>query len=148
VSLVRQHRLPIDKSLVVVLVMERRSCWSTAANGEIRLNAPNVVVLLTTENEEALKLALAHAWLTVLHDVAVGLGGNLSSPAQSKDLLIVLNSARLAQDVVHRVIVNTKVRKVRLLRDLCLELAIAIDTTVDVNSRVCAGRTRSRQVLL
>lgn len=66
VPLIRQHGLAINQRLIVVLVVQGCCSWSTPANRKVRLNAPNVVVLLASVDEEALKLTFAHAWLTVL----------------------------------------------------------------------------------
>ena len=96
VTLVRQHRLPIDQRLVVVLVVQCRGRRSAPTDRKIRLHAPDVVILLAPVHEETLKLALAHAWLAVLHDVDVRLGCDLTRPAQSKQLLVILDHTRLA----------------------------------------------------
>jgi len=122
VPLVRQHGLSIDQRLIVVLVVQGCSRWSTPANRKVRLNAPNVVVLLASVDEEAFKLAFAHAWLTVLHDGYVRLRCDLARPSQSQEFLIVFDSAGLAEDVVQLIIVATLVCQVGLLGDLSLQL--------------------------
>ena len=73
VTLVSQHGLSIDQGPVVVLVMEGCSGWATPTDGQVRLNTPNVVILLTAEDKEAFELAFAHARLAVLQNVHVGL---------------------------------------------------------------------------
>lgn len=77
-SLIRKHGLTIDKSLVVVLVMQSGCSWTTTANRKVRFHTANVVVLLASVDEEAFKLALAHARLAVFHDRAMGLSSDLS----------------------------------------------------------------------
>ena len=76
--LIGKHSLTIDQSLVVVLVMQSSCSGTTSTDTEVWLSTANVVVLLATVDEEAFKLALAHARLAVFHDRAMGLSSDLS----------------------------------------------------------------------
>ena len=135
-SLIRKHGLTIDKSLVVVLVMQSGCSWTTTANRKVRFHTANVVVLLASVDKETFKLALAHTWLAVLHDRDMGLCCDLTGPSQSQDFNVVLYCSRLAQDVVHLIIVDLIVCKVLFFWDLRLKLGITVDTSVNIDSRV------------
>ena len=51
-ALVCEHNLAIHDLTIIVLVVKRGGCRPTPADGEVRLNAPNVVVLLAAVDEK------------------------------------------------------------------------------------------------
>ena len=122
VTLVCQHCLTIYECLVVVLIVQRRGCRSTATDRKIGFHTAYVVVLLASEHKETLKLALAHTWLAVLHHRNMRLCRNLTCPAHCKQLIIILNSARLTKDVMKLVEVAAKLLNIGLFWDLSLQL--------------------------
>ena len=128
--------------------MQGGGCWTTSTDREIWFNTSYVVVLLATENEKAFKLAFTHSWATIFHHVAVRLGGNLTRPPQSKDFFIIFDNSRFAQDIMHSVKVDSQIANVSLFRDLSLKFAIAVDSSVNINSCVCAGCTLCRHKFL
>ena len=71
VTLVCKHGLPINQRLVVVLIMKGGRRGSASANGQVGFHTSDGIILLAPVNKEALQLALAHSWLSVLHDVNV-----------------------------------------------------------------------------
>lgn len=71
VSLVSKHHLPTLEPFVVVMIVQRRSAGSTAADGCVWLNPATEVLLLALIFEEAFKLALSHSWFHVSHDIAM-----------------------------------------------------------------------------
>ena len=122
VTLVCQHCLTVNERLIVVLIVQRRSCRPTAADRKVGLHAAYVVVLLSSEHEETLQLTFAHTWLAILHDRHMRLRRNLTSPAQRKQLFIILDRARLTKDIMKLVEVAAKILEVGLVGDLSLQL--------------------------
>lgn len=122
VTLVCQHCLTVDKRLVVVLIVQRRSRRSTAADREVGLHAAYVVVLLASEHEETLQLTFTHTWLAILHDRHMRFRRNLTSPAHRKQLFIILDRARLTKDIMKLVEVAAKILQIGLIGDLSLQL--------------------------
>lgn len=93
VALVREHGLTVEELLIVVLIVQGGGGGPTSADGEVWGDSTGVVVLLALVKEEALEVALAHAWLAVSHDVDVAFGCDLTRPSHGQDLLIVLDRA-------------------------------------------------------
>ena len=93
VTLVRQHRLTVKELFVVVLVVQSGSSRSTSTYGEIWCDSTSVIILLPFVEEEALEIALTHAWLAVSHHVDVAFRRDLTRPSHGHDFLIVLDCA-------------------------------------------------------
>ena len=95
-SLICQHGLTVDKSLVIILIMQSGSCWPTATDREVWFDSASVESLLSMEVEETLELAFPHARLAVFHHIAMSLGCDLACPSHGEDFFIVLDSACLS----------------------------------------------------
>ena len=121
-ALVCQHRFSINQCLVIVLIVQSSSCWTTPTDGKVGLNAPNIVVLLSIEDKMALKLAFTHAWLAILQDRNMRFSCDLSSPAHGQDFVIILDGARLADYIVKYIVVDSHFIKISILRDHSLKL--------------------------
>ena len=107
VSLVSKHRHSIKQFAAVRMVVQRGSRGPTSTDRQVGGDTAQVVMLLTVEVEEGLKLALLHLGFNVKHHIHVRFRCDLGCPAHRHHLLIVFNHARVNQNIVHRCAVNS-----------------------------------------
>jgi hypothetical protein len=89
-TLVSKHGLPVDDSLICLVVMQGCCLMGASADRDVGCNSSGEVVLLAVEFKKALELRLSHAWLDVLHDINMAFNCDLGSPFQRQNFLVVL----------------------------------------------------------
>ena len=91
VSLVGQHCLSANQSLVVVMIVKRGCGRTTSTNRKIRGYSSSEVLLLSQKIEETFDLAFAHARFHILKHIAMWFSRDLTCPSHCQNLFVVFD---------------------------------------------------------